>query len=520
MEGYSLLYKEINNLMVEDNYTNKAITYPRSDEYEYITRLKTINFDERRIHDILHNKAFVVAPATDIKKDVKSIDSIFSSRFGNSLKDLNPYIDRYKCDCGNLKSRINDGVVCPDCQSKVRFIDDDFSYCAYLVLKKYYIIHPNIYKKLERIFNATVLENMIKYVDAKDQDGHTINNINKPIDEPYLGIGMIDFCNRFDEIFEYYCKKSKKKEEYIKNIKEDYDKIFTQSIHVYTTHLRPVDINTNTLSYESTNDKYYMMTKLVGDINNDSVGFKRKKKPKNNLLYDLQMKWNSLYDDLVKIISGKKGNFRGLFGGRCNFSGRNVIVQNAALDIDQITLSYYSLIELLQQRIINILQKCYNIGYSQAYNIWYSANLTPDKRVIDVIESLIRGSYYELGLPVIINRNPTIAFGGILQVFVVGMTFDHTMGVSLRTLKLYKGDFDGDVENLFLIINKDFLELSFMIFNPRNSMMISRNDGKFNLDTANQRDTIINANTIMRMSRSKYTKEELDQIRSIKGIVL
>jgi hypothetical protein len=59
--------------------------------------------------------------------------------------------------------------------------------------------------------------------------------------------------------------------------------------------------------------------------------------------------------------------------------------------------------------------------------------------------------------------------------------------------------------------------MAFMIFNPRNSMMISRNDGKFNPNTENQRDTIINANTIMRLSRHRYTQEELNTIYNIPG---
>jgi hypothetical protein len=499
-------------------YIAKPVNYPISDKYIYETYLETINFDDERVNDINRNKAFVVGPTQDIEKDIKSIDSIFSSRFGSTLKDLNPYIDKCKCECGYLKSSINLNVTCPNCNTKVRYVDDDFEYGAYIVLKEHFIIHPNFYKKLDFVFGRNVLENIIKYEDAKDQDGHIIKNkVSKGHEkDPFFGIGMIDFYERFDEILDYYT--NKKKEDYILELKENRDKIFTHSIFVYTTHLRPIDTSASGgLAYESTNDKYYMMSKLVTEINDCSTMTRRNKKPKNQLLFDLQMKQMSLYEELVKIVSGKKGSFRAAFGGRCNFTGRNVIIQNASLDIDQITLSYYSLVELLQQRLINILKKCYNMTYSDAYRMWYMANLVPDPNVIRIINTLIKSSPYGLGLPVLINRNPTIAFGGILQMFIVGMTFDHTMGVPLRTLKLYKGDFDGDVNNMHLIINKDFLEMAFMIFNPRNSMMISRNDGKFNPNTENQRDTIINANTIMRLSRHRYTQEELNVINNIQG---
>ena len=47
-------------------------------------------------------------------------------------------------------------------------------------------------------------------------------------------------------------------------------------------------------------------------------------------------------------------------------------------------------------------------------------------------------------------------------------------------------------------------------------MYISRNDGKFNNDVNHQRDTIINANTMINLSRKNYSKEELDHIKKLK----
>ena len=42
-------------------------------------------------------------------------------------------------------------------------------------------------------------------------------------------------------------------------------------------------------------------------------------------------------------------------------------------------------------------------------------------------------------------------------------------------------------------------------------MYISRNDGYFNSDMSMQRDTLINANTLARLGRDSYTKEEYDE---------
>ena len=68
-----------------------------------------------------------------------------------------------------------------------------------------------------------------------------------------------------------------------------------------------------------------------------------------------------------------------------------------------------------------------------------------------------------------------------------------------------------------MIISEAFYKRADQIYNPRNAMYISRNDGKFNNSVNHQRDTIINTNTFIRLGRSMYTKEMLDNIKRIKN---
>jgi hypothetical protein len=74
------------------------------------------------------------------------------------------------------------------------------------------------------------------------------------------------------------------------------------------------------------------------------------------------------------------------------------------------------------------------------------------------------------------------------------------------------------VLNIFYIINKAFYERSFQVLNPRNSMYISNNDGKLNMDVVHQRDTLINSNTLVRLGRSNYTTEQLAKIERLKQL--
>ena len=67
---------------------------------------------------------------------------------------------------------------------------------------------------------------------------------------------------------------------------------------------------------------------------------------------------------------------------------------------------------------------------------------TPNKQIVDIIEGLIRDS--DGGLPVLINRNPTIAIGGVLCMRCVGIAKGFTMGTCLEVLEGLAADYDGD----------------------------------------------------------------------------
>lgn len=512
-----------NNLLQKNQLNlNISYTYPDDPDYDFYVEHEKIDLDNERIHDILTGNGFIVAePSKSIKKDLKHQDGIFSIRFGQSLGDLNPCIDKYRCQCGYSRSRIYNGTVCEKCGTLVEYLDDKYNYFGWIVIKEpYVIIHPLIYKQIEIFLGMgngkrSKLENIIDYVDTRSIDGHIVENEKKTKDEPFFGKGMMYFYENFDSIMEYYKSKEKNQEkiEYYNDIMLNRKKVFTHSIPVFTTLLRGLDVKGRNLFYEPINGLYQMLNALQARINNTKTAFSRKLKIKNQLLYKMQMKTIELYEEIEKIISSKKGQIRSLLGGRFSFSARAVIIQNPTLRVDQCTLPYTALVILLQQRIINILHRIYNIGHNQAYDIWYKASIVPDDKIIDIINSIIKS--YPYGLPIIINRNPTIAYGSIMQMFCIGLTKSFTIGIPLRILKSMGADFDGDEYNLFTIINDAFFEHAFMVFNPRNAMHISRNDGLFNMDLCIQRDTVINANTLMWMGRKYYSEDQIKLLQSI-----
>ena len=82
---------------------------------------------------------------------------------------------------------------------------------------------------------------------------------------------------------------------------------------------------------------------------------------------------------------------------------RDVIISNWRLRVDECILPYQAMVELLQQRIVNILQKMYSISYSDAYSIWMHGQMVVDQRLVKIIKDIIK---VDKGTKILLNRNP------------------------------------------------------------------------------------------------------------------
>ena len=98
---------------------------------------------------------------------------------------------------------------------------------------------------------------------------------------------------------------------------------------------------------------------------------------------------------------------------------------------------------------------------------------------------------------------------------VIGINMNYTTSVPLRILKPLAADFDGDTLNIMYLINKDFIDAAERVMNPRNAMQISRNDGMFNSDVNHAKDILINCNSMIQLSRDKYSAKQLEMIKQL-----
>ena len=374
-------------------------------------QLKPIDLDAERIRDLKTGKGFVIQSSRSIKTDIKNQLGIFSNRYGSTIADIDSFNGKYRCRCGATKGSIMHGEKCPICGTIVKFYDDDISIFGWLILKdKYFIIHPNIYRTLEGFIGATRLARIIEPDVIVNSDGQVIaiGNPTAKKDEPFNGIGMFAFRERYDEILDYYYAKYPTKKLFYEHLKYTVrDITFIHSIGVFSSLLRPSFLESNlSLKYESTNEYYQLLAKLVQDVNRDQLHMDQKIKEKLKLLNDIQVNYNAVYAEIKETLSRKRGDIRSAIGGRYSFSSRAVIRQDPYLKVNEVKLPFAALLELLGQVIINILVKTQNISYSAAYKRWYKAQVKGyDQSIYDIIDNIIKDRN---GIPLLINRNPKI----------------------------------------------------------------------------------------------------------------
>lgn len=498
--------------------SHEVLQYPRSDKYDYRVKLEFINLDKEAKKDIATGRGFRITSKQNINTNLKSNESIFSPLFGQGLQDESPYSDRYRCQCGKITGKLNNRTICPHCKTTVKYMGDDFEFSGWIIMDNYQYIHPAFFTFIRNFIGKNDFDSIILYQDELDQDGNVIQKEFKNQEESFKGIGLIQFRERFDEIISYYANKYRNKPNkmsiYNDIITKYRDMIWQHSIHVYTTMLRPYRITDGRFYFEGNNQEYNVIASEVTVMNNKSTLTHKRQEA---LLYHVQMKYMTIISNIDQMLSGKKGIINGLFGGKYNFMSRCVIIPDPELKVDEVALPYLCLMEMMKELIINNIQRMYSCNYMDAYLRWYEGILNVDPIMVQILETIIAQSKNGRGIPVLINRNPTLHYGSIMQMYCVKIYTDsYAMGLPLQILKPLNADFDGDVMNILWIINEELYNHVREVFNPRDAMFISRNNGYVDENMLHSRETLMNWNTHHMMGMDQYTEEELEAIKLIK----
>lgn len=446
-------------------------------------RITRLNWDIEYLQDIISNKGFLITEPATFQLDDTKQKSLYGSRsilYGTSYEDETAFIERYRCKCGMFKGKLFEGETCPNCHTKVEFKDFDIEFTGWISLGDNYIINPYYYNRLYDCLGQGIISEIINRRTVVDVDGNMSidnpsgkdgNKKDKP-KHPFIGIGLIDFRLRFEEIINYFKTKRKKKSNELDKILNESSSVFCSHIPVYSTMLRP---------QSNTSDTYYFnpIDKQINPIFSLSEKIKVAEEiDKHLILARIQQRVNALWEENFNQLNGKEGLIRGqLLGGSLNYTARNVIVPDPTLRDDEVALSYHTFLELFKFKIIYYLMKMDDTSLSKAYYEWKEAYKF-NQRVYEIMQFIVKREKAKI----LMNRNPTLNYYSMLLMNVRNVKKDiedFTLSVPLSVLPGLNADFDGDILNIIGMMNKELI-YAFRKFDPVTRMIISRDSGLLN----------------------------------------
>lgn len=421
--------------------------------------------------------------------------SIHSPLYGSDFGDDSTPEYRWSCKCRNYVGKNYRGIVCPKCKTKVEYIGIDITKTGWIILDHDTIIQSEMYKKIRSFIGPKSFGQIIKYKNPIERDP----NVN-----PFDGIGLIKFKERFSEIMDYYLKKKPAKLDKYLFIMSQIDLIWVHSIPVFSSKLRPFIIQAEDIKYspedtlfrkifsnhELLNSRYELSRRLdkVEQRNNENSLNRLRRE---NILYSIQTDLDKLWDYSFDNIKRKTGVIRSfVLGGRLNYTARNVIIPSPTLRANEIEIGYITFLTLYKLEIISLLETMYNIPHSEVWGMYDKALINFDERVYNIMKYMVENR----NVCIEINRNPTIDYGSMLVMKVVHVSpdiRDHTMALPESILKVMNADFDGDTLNEFsqkldAVVGEYQKKLD-----PVRNLFVSRNDGKYNRKTGLYKDQTV-----------------------------
>lgn len=412
--------------------------------------LERLNWDVECRIDLMTKRGFVVKEFafTGKDKEKKSMYGIHSPLFGSDWEDEDAFADRYSCKCKELIGKLYEGEKCPKCGEEVIYRDIDISMTGWIILDRYKIIQPLYYKILANIIGTkgNTFLNIINPEYQVDKDGMIVaRDREEDPNNPFFGIGIMEFYHRFGEIMDYYYDKKKNKRDLIDMIRDERDSVFTSCIPVYSSILRPIAFGGEKYSFTKMDRKYNTIRSKVvllnGDKEDDEMESNYNVIHSQNVLRSIQKELMELWELTFAHVEKKHGHIREeIHGGRINFSARNVIIPDAELRSDEISFGYLTFLELFRHEIVCNLVNMLDCSYEFATEEWNRATRVFNPRIFEVMQYIIKKHKPRVA----INRNPTINYGSLICMKIKdvrrGLDDNYTMSIPISSL----GDLNAD----------------------------------------------------------------------------
>jgi DNA-directed RNA polymerase beta' subunit len=458
-------------------------------------QLQIMDWDKECEKDLRSGLGFIVSEKPFSKDDEKNDYGIQSKFFGTDFGDDDAFKERYSCKCESLQGKLFENEICPECKTKVELVDTDMDKYAWIVLNKYFLIHPMAFKFIDTIIPKPGLFDIINYNNKPDRNGNVVlDEVDKK--NPFANIGMIEFRERFEEILLFYLKKKKQRKPIVDALIRNKDKVFIHCIPVFSAVLRPFLVRGDSITtnkFDTGYNKIFSSVKAINNSQDGSIlsGNKRVTIPTHVKLFNLQKSLMEIWNDCFETLDHKEGHIKdGVLAGRINFTARNVIIPDKTLKANEIKLSYICAMELYKFEIMSYLVNIQKISESEAYDEWYKGTINFSEKIYSILKYMTESR----AMYILLNRPPTIDMGSIDRMKVVDIIPDiENLTLSLPSLSVltrFNADFDGDTLTVISLKTKKQIKMTEK-FDPVYSYCVSQNDGLFSADMGLIKDQII-----------------------------
>lgn len=353
------------------------------------------------------------------------------------------------CQCGNTKGVSKLGLRCPLCETEVtsKFVDS-ISHNTWISIPNDFppVLHPVVYIVLRDFAAASsrkkgseggmgryaIIDAFLNPALESKKSGIELSDELQVLLSGKRGFDYFADPRHTDEMLDIflhkYSKNAKNKEtpELEEFLRRYRNIMFTRKLPLLHNSLHPVTSNSGgTLKYIDSNSGKIL--KALITLNN-CIDKKRRGNLSptmlNKSLWTVYTQVIEYYTSLVDSkdngkLGGKPGMLRKhCFGSRLHFTYRAVVKpQSTPMPLDELVMPWGIMLTELKLPILNYLVHQYGLSVPDAYDKYQQALTVYDKDIDACIRQFIDTSKNGR-IPVIMGRNPTIAYGSEMLLYV------------------------------------------------------------------------------------------------------
>lgn len=442
-----------------------------------------------------------------------------------------------RCACGKLSMEMYKGIICPECQTEVDDVISD------TLDSKIWIRAP---EGVPALMNVKMWEILLRYLnksnfnllkwltDTDYKPNGKIKNTSEKILLRLNDLGLNirsyeNFYNRFDEYLDFFTSlpvfsnfDSKKSEEIKRLFTENKDKIWVKYIPIPNKGMYIVEKSNGKKWIDSTLPSLLLPLRLITGIDNpgnDKMGVSKRTKL-NRVSRCLSLLSEYYNRDVAHSTLGQKTGIirRHVLATRSHFTSRFVVTAiNGPHEYDEIRLPWIFFTVSMAPHIRAKLYNKYKLSAKEVTEIITKYEQQYHPLIHSIINELVNESVNEegkVGISLALNRNPSLKHGSIVRLRGSLKTKnglvdvrDLSAATSANIASWYNGDYDGDQENLLLLLDNKTTR-AFEPFEARYSVTNITDpykmDGNINLP----KQTTLSINNCIH-STVNPTKEEL-----------